>query len=110
MKFSAVLVLALPTMVFGQMTTVTTTAAANSTATSTAPASTGTLTLEAICEAQAGPYANSCPRCLHTCATSTEQSLCYYSVFSAVNQEESVCEEQGGNNCAGRALDDVCGH
>ncbi|KAI8947342.1 hypothetical protein F4801DRAFT_582515 [Xylaria longipes] len=99
MQFATLLALALPLVAAVPQASPTTSTAAPS----------ATADLEAICESQAGPYANSCPQCLQTCATSTDPQDCYYSVFFTVNGIQAQCEAQGGNNCRGQALDAVCG-
>ncbi|KAH8161882.1 hypothetical protein CIB48_g6375 [Xylaria polymorpha] len=99
MQFAALLAVALPLVAAMPQASPTTSAAAPS----------GTADLEAICEAQAYSYKDSCPQCLHNCATSAYQSQCYYSVFSTINGIQAQCEAQGGYNCRGRAVDSVCG-
>ncbi|KAI0543449.1 hypothetical protein F4679DRAFT_590456 [Xylaria curta] len=80
---------------------------ATPTTSSVAPSSTADL--EAICEAQASSYKDSCPQCLHNCATSSVPDQCYYSVFFTINGIQSQCEAQGGNNCRNYAVNAVCG-
>ncbi|KAI1326069.1 hypothetical protein F5Y16DRAFT_249124 [Xylariaceae sp. FL0255] len=99
MQFPAILALVLPVAVV---------AVPQASMTSSAPAPSSSASLETICESQAGPYSADCPRCLSLCATSSDPTDCYYSVFSEVNYIESVCEAEGGNNCQGQALDEVC--
>ena len=64
----------------------------------------------AVCKSQAGPYTDFCAGCLDQCSSRTGESEkeCFYSVFSAVNYIESECEAMGGNNCAIRAVNEVC--
>lgn len=78
------------------------------TSTTTSAAATSTADLEAICEAQAGGYANRCPQCLYTCETSSAPDQCYFSVFTAVNYVDSVCQAHGGSGCANTAVNEVC--
>ncbi|KAI1850413.1 hypothetical protein JX265_001374 [Neoarthrinium moseri] len=71
------------------------------------PTPTPTTILEA-CEAEAGGYADSCPRCLSHCEGSSDLGMCFYSVYSTVNYYDSQCWQHGGNDCANKALDIVC--
>ncbi|KAI0184670.1 hypothetical protein EV127DRAFT_485941 [Xylaria flabelliformis] len=100
MQFATLLALAVPLVAaLPQSATPTTSSAAPS----------STADLEAICEAQASSYKDSCPQCLHNCATSSVPDQCYYSVFFTINGIQSQCEAQGGNNCRGQAVNAVCG-
>ncbi|KAI0148455.1 hypothetical protein GGR57DRAFT_241227 [Xylariaceae sp. FL1272] len=98
MQFSTVIALFLPIVA----------ANAQATNTTSSAAPTSTADLEAICESQAGPYTEDCPRCLSRCATSAYVKDCFYSTFFTVNGIESDCEAHGGSNCKGKALDQVC--
>ncbi|KAI1173909.1 hypothetical protein F4777DRAFT_416760 [Nemania sp. FL0916] len=99
MQFAPLLALALPLVAAIPQ--------ASTTTSSVAPSSTPDLL--AICQAQAGPYADACPQCLHNCATSAYPDDCFYSVFFTVNGIQSDCEAHGGPNCRNIALNDVCG-
>ncbi|KAK7702822.1 hypothetical protein SLS64_009433 [Diaporthe eres] len=78
------------------------------TSTTTAAAPSATPDYEAICEEQAGSYADSCPQCLYRCIGSAYVEQCYYSTFFTVNGIQSQCWQQGGQNCRGQALAAVC--
>ncbi|KAH8692025.1 hypothetical protein BGW36DRAFT_431261 [Talaromyces proteolyticus] len=95
MKFTTVLLLALPAVSLAQTAPPT-------------PTPTGNLT---VCKQQAGPYAQFCARCEPQCngRTGTAYSQCLYSVFSDINYIESLCEAHNGNNCENQSVDDVCG-
>ncbi|KAI7777602.1 hypothetical protein LA080_003379 [Diaporthe eres] len=102
MRFTSLLSLALPALAMAQ-------SASTTLATSTtAAAPSATPDYEAICEEQAGSYADSCPQCLYRCIGSAYVEQCYYSTFSAVNGIQSQCWQQGGQNCRGQALAAVC--
>ncbi|EMR66998.1 hypothetical protein MGN70_000285 [Eutypa lata] len=98
MKFAAILALALPGIALAQ----------SSTSSSATPEPTGPPDLT-VCEEQAGGYSDTCARCYHLCADSTNQAQCFFSVYTAVNSIDSQCWQHGGNNCAGQAVDQVCG-
>ncbi|KAI0468290.1 hypothetical protein F4859DRAFT_517169 [Xylaria cf. heliscus] len=103
MQFAALLALAVPLVAaLPQAATTTTT-------TTSAAAPSQTPDLEAICESQASTYADSCPQCLHNCATSAYPEQCYYSVFFTINGIQAQCEAQGGWNCRSQAVNAVCG-
>ncbi|OTA99389.1 hypothetical protein M426DRAFT_325195 [Hypoxylon sp. CI-4A] len=99
MKFAIIFALAFPAIALAQE--------ADST-TSTPPAASGPPDLS-VCEKQAGPYADACPRCNSRCVDSSAYEQCLTSVFTMVNSYQAQCEQQGGNNCKGQALDQVCG-
>ncbi|KAJ4422328.1 hypothetical protein N0V82_002982 [Gnomoniopsis sp. IMI 355080] len=88
------------------------TASLATTTTSSAAATSTPLDYEAICESQASGYTDKCPQCLSQCTSRTTEEIvaqCYYSVFFEINYLESVCEAEGGNNCEGSSVDEVCG-
>ncbi|KAI8965465.1 hypothetical protein F5Y11DRAFT_292199 [Daldinia sp. FL1419] len=99
MKFAYIVALALPAVALAQLSTP---------ASSSAPAPSGPPDLS-ICEKQAGPYADACPRCNPRCEGSSAYEDCLYSMFSAINQIQSQCWQHGGNNCRDQAIDQVCG-
>ncbi|KAF4462712.1 hypothetical protein FALBO_10472 [Fusarium albosuccineum] len=94
MKFISLLYLALPALSLAQTST---------------PAPEPDLS---VCEEEAGGYARYCARCEPKCAAYREKesyAQCLYSVFTSVNYNDSQCWQHGGNDCANKAVDIVCG-
>ncbi|KAI0844923.1 hypothetical protein F5Y00DRAFT_185825 [Daldinia vernicosa] len=99
MKFASIITLVLPAVALAQ----TSTPAASDT-----PAPSGPPDLS-VCEKQAGPYADACPKCNPKCVGSSAYEDCLFSVFSAINGIQSQCWQHGGNNCRDVAINEVCG-
>lgn len=67
----------------------------------------------AICEEEAGGYSRYCDRCAPRCLSRADNleryRQCLVSTFTIINYYDSQCWQHGGNNCAGKAVDTVCG-
>ncbi|RYP51021.1 hypothetical protein DL768_003605 [Monosporascus sp. mg162] len=103
MKFTTILVLALPAVAVAQPLV--------TTASEAAPDPTGTAPdLMEICEKEASSYADACGRCLHRCENSSVPDQCFYSTFMTINMIHSQCWQHGGQDCRNRAVSQVCGN
>ncbi|VUC25104.1 unnamed protein product [Clonostachys rosea] len=105
MKFTLAFLLALPAMSLAQPV------AADEPSTTFAIATPTATPDLSVCEEQAGGYSSYCARCEHICAGETGDvyAICFLSVFSAVNYNDAQCWQRGGNDCANKAVDKICG-
>ncbi|CAH0052450.1 unnamed protein product [Clonostachys solani] len=105
MKFTLAFLLALPALSLAQPVAVDEPSTTSAVAT---PTATPDLS---VCEEQAGGYSRYCARCEPLCAgrAGDVYAQCLFSVFTAVNYNDSQCWQHGGNDCANKAVDKVCG-